>query len=313
MTIKNPQIQYYSFSFQDVDLLRESVLKWNLEVFPLEVAELKYNITQALTPQFLIGEGNFSCKTEQRGATPPGFRTFVIPANDAVNYCWRGRNLNGNHLSLFPLNGELHSVSNQTFHVFTVSFHHNLVDNACKTLGSIKLEEAIKTENVWRINGSTMQKMRVFAAAIIRQLAHGESITRLQQELLLEILLAVRNSEEARPKVELIQKHNMLKRATDWMRLHVIEPQPLSKFYNEMGMSERAIQTAFKDQFGLTLKSYYKNYRLSKVRHALKLADSRSVSEIAAHYGYWHMGQFSKDYKKLFGELPTHTLKRCDI
>lgn len=108
---------FYSSSFQDIDLLRDSVIEWNLEVFPLEVRSLGYEIKQAVTSNFLIGEGNFSCKTEQRGATPKGFRTFVIPANDSVHYNWRGRYLHGNCLSLFPENGELQSISNHTFHV----------------------------------------------------------------------------------------------------------------------------------------------------------------------------------------------------
>ena len=270
-------MQYYSSSFQDVDLLRESVLKWNLEVFPLELAELRYDITQALTPQFLIGEGRFSCKTEQRGATPSGFRTFVIPANDEVNYCWRGRILSGHHLSLFPPNGELHSVSNNTFHVFTVSFHHDLMEGACKTLGSVRLEKAIKNENVWHLKPSTLEQLRLLATTIMRQLSQGKSVAKLQQELLMAILIAVRNSEEAPPKIELIQKHNMLLKAADWMRHHVSEPQPLSKLYKGMGMSERSVQAAFKDQFGLPLKLYYKNYRLSKVHQALKLANGSTV------------------------------------
>ena len=35
----------------------------------------------------------------------------------------------------------------------------------------------------------------------------------------------------------------------------------------------------------------------------------RTVSEIARQHGFWHMGQFSADYKKIFTELPSKTLK----
>ncbi|RLD37204.1 MAG: AraC family transcriptional regulator, partial [Bacteroidetes bacterium] len=34
-----------------------------------------------------------------------------------------------------------------------------------------------------------------------------------------------------------------------------------------------------------------------------------SIANIARASGFWHMGQFYKDYKKFFGELPSDTLK----
>jgi AraC family ethanolamine operon transcriptional activator len=45
------------------------------------------------------------------------------------------------------------------------------------------------------------------------------------------------------------------------------------------------------------------------VHQALKQTNGKyPVVDIAAQYGFWHMGQFSKDYKNLFGELPSSTL-----
>lgn len=34
------------------------------------------------------------------------------------------------------------------------------------------------------------------------------------------------------------------------------------------------------------------------------------VTDIANDWGFWHMGQFAADYRELFGELPSQTLKR---
>ena len=303
---------FYSSSFQDIDLLRDSVIEWNLEVFPLEVRSLGYEIKQAVTSNFLIGEGNFSCKTEQRGATPKGFRTFVIPANDSVHYNWRGRHLHGNCLSLFPENGELHSISNHTFHVYTVSFHQSLFEVACETIQSKRLDHSVRGENVWLVEYHVMNTLRELARAILFRSSLNKPIQYLQQRLLKEILLAIRDSEERRPRTGNLKKHSIIKKASDWMRERISEPAPLSDLYQELSVSERAAQIAFKDQFGLSLKTYYKNYRLMKVREALRKANhDRTVSDIAAKFGYWHLGQFSKDYKNVVGELPSTTLKNA--
>jgi AraC family ethanolamine operon transcriptional activator len=35
------------------------------------------------------------------------------------------------------------------------------------------------------------------------------------------------------------------------------------------------------------------------------------ISEIAAHWGFWHLGMFSSYYKDLFGETPSATARRA--
>jgi AraC family ethanolamine operon transcriptional activator len=56
--------------------------------------------------------------------------------------------------------------------------------------------------------------------------------------------------------------------------------------------------------------AYLKLLRLIAVRHQLSQADPRqvTVTEIASHFGFWSSGHFSRDYKNLFGELPSVTL-----
>ena len=62
----------------------------------------------------------------------------------------------------------------------------------------------------------------------------------------------------------------------------------------------------------MTPKSYLAGQRLFGVHRELwRSAPSKAlVSNVAENWGYWHMGQFAADYRKLFGELPSSTLKR---
>jgi AraC family ethanolamine operon transcriptional activator len=39
-------------------------------------------------------------------------------------------------------------------------------------------------------------------------------------------------------------------------------------------------------------------------------APYRSVKAAALSCGFWHLGQFSRDYRLTFGELPSETLVR---
>lgn len=53
--------------------------------------------------------------------------------------------------------------------------------------------------------------------------------------------------------------------------------------------------------------------RLNRVRRELKTERPRfdSVQEAAARWGFWHLSHFSAEYKTMFGELPSDTLRRA--
>ncbi|WP_304639695.1 helix-turn-helix domain-containing protein [Pseudomonas sp.] len=74
-------------------------------------------------------------------------------------------------------------------------------------------------------------------------------------------------------------------------------------------MSERSIYNAFSKAFATTPKCYIKQLKLHKLREDLIQGKCRNVTEIALDYGFSHLGRFSSDYRKAFGELPSETLR----
>jgi transcriptional regulator GlxA family with amidase domain len=56
---------------------------------------------------------------------------------------------------------------------------------------------------------------------------------------------------------------------------------------------------------------YLRNARFEKAREALRRArPEESVTEIAMTLGFSHMGRFSVEYRRRFGERPSETLRR---
>ena len=79
-------------------------------------------------------------------------------------------------------------------------------------------------------------------------------------------------------------------------------------------VSQRTLQYAFVERFGLTPKAYLKVHRLNSVRRELRTANPEvgKVADIANRWGFWHMGQFAADYRSQFDELPSQTLARAN-
>jgi AraC family ethanolamine operon transcriptional activator len=76
-------------------------------------------------------------------------------------------------------------------------------------------------------------------------------------------------------------------------------------------VSRRTLQYCFQDVLGMAPATYLRTIRLNGARRDLcnAVSESRSVQDVAAAWGFWHLSQFATDYRKLFGMRPSDTLK----
>lgn len=80
-----------------------------------------------------------------------------------------------------------------------------------------------------------------------------------------------------------------------------------------VGIGQRALQYNFDLLLQLSPVAYLRIARLNLVRAELSAASSPrlTVTEIATRWGFLHLGRFSADYGKMFGEKPSETLRRA--
>ena len=78
-----------------------------------------------------------------------------------------------------------------------------------------------------------------------------------------------------------------------------------------LGLTTRTIQTACNLTLGISPINFLRSLRLSKVRKELEI--SKTVSDAATRWGFWHFGYFSRDYKEMFGELPSETWRKYKL
>ena len=75
-------------------------------------------------------------------------------------------------------------------------------------------------------------------------------------------------------------------------------------------VSERTLRYAFQEYVGLSPIAYLRACRLNRVRKALTVATApdSTVTQIAMHYGFMHLGRFASDYRRMFDQNPSETL-----
>jgi len=77
----------------------------------------------------------------------------------------------------------------------------------------------------------------------------------------------------------------------------------------QVGVSVRTMHDAVRQYRGMSLHRYLRLRRLWLVRRRL-LAGTHSVKASALAFGFWHLSDFSHNYRLQFGETPSATLAR---
>jgi transcriptional regulator GlxA family with amidase domain len=102
-----------------------------------------------------------------------------------------------------------------------------------------------------------------------------------------------------------------VKRAVDYMEAHLDSAVTLAAIVEASGVAGRTLLKHFRDTKGVSPMRYLCNARFEKVRESLARAQpGESVTTIAMSWGFSHLGRFSVEYRRRFGESPSETLER---
>lgn len=103
-----------------------------------------------------------------------------------------------------------------------------------------------------------------------------------------------------------------VQRVIDYLQVHAVLLPDMQTLCRVSELSERSLEYGFQEHLGITPTRYLRNLRLNGARlELLNVIDNRiKVSDIALKWGFLELGRFSGEYKFLFQELPSHTLRR---
>ncbi|MDF7822944.1 helix-turn-helix domain-containing protein [Pontiellaceae bacterium B12227] len=299
----------FSKTFKDFDELNAETKAWNIEISKLDNTPFHGKIFQFLSSDFLIGRGKFNGHLKQLGHPPTGFRTITVPAHPEFWMYWRGREVHGNNLMVFPLGSGIDTVSDPRFDIYTISVVESTLFGLADRLGFRGLEKFLKTQDVLLCDPARMSHLR---SCLHQSEAESEKrvpdATSTRNRVLIRLIEALCTA-----------KGDTTSNTASLRRLHAIatinrfimespdEIPTIKELCKLTKVSKRTLEYAFQEHYGILPKAYINAMRLNGARRVLRTTNS--VADAANAWGFWHMGQFAKDYRKLFGELPSETLR----
>ncbi|USD39480.1 helix-turn-helix domain-containing protein [Ferrimonas sp. SCSIO 43195] len=103
-----------------------------------------------------------------------------------------------------------------------------------------------------------------------------------------------------------------VKRVIDYLQAHAARLPTIPELCQVAELSERSLEYGFRDELGMTPVRYLRMVRLNGARCDLlrRRGQPTSVAEVALTWGFMEFGRFAGEYRKLFHELPSQTLKQ---
>ena len=129
------------------------------------------------------------------------------------------------------------------------------------------------------------------------------------ERLLLSFLLAGQTHQDAAARKGTVAP-SCVRRAEAFIHAVYAEPLTLGAIAQAAGVPARTLLDSFRRFRDTSPIRYLRDVRLDAARQVMRDGIAQTVAEAATGAGLFHLGRFSQDYAKRFGEHPSQTLRR---
>jgi AraC-like DNA-binding protein len=306
-------------SFGSFEELATIVHGYGADFRQISSSEKNHQVLQVMMDGVLMSRACFGCHVDQRGQTPRGLRTFALLEEGSPPMYWFGRSVGPEDLLVFPTHGEIEVISRPGFSTLTFSIAMDDLAEFFERSGGPDLNSVLYQEDTvvplapvhLHQLRNHLNRISFTHSTLQRSLALYDAYRDKLFALLLDIF---RSKAFPRPSLDHQFRSQVIRDVVALVNKRADEPLRLEDLCGAVKIPERTLNETFRRELGISPAAFMKGYRLFRVHRMLWWADPAlvGVTDVANTFGFWHMGQFAADYRKLFGELPSETLRRLN-
>lgn len=157
------------------------------------------------------------------------------------------------------------------------------------------------------------QMVGALAKSAPQVVAHAQVANAIEHAMIHAMLLAIDTGQKKELGLGLRNRRAILQGLEDFIAENVGRPLYLMDLCVALRTSERTLRRAFQEQLGISPNRYLWYRRMYLTNRALQLSSPAhtSVTLIAMEHGFWELGRFAAEYRRLFGEMPSTTLRKA--
>jgi AraC family ethanolamine operon transcriptional activator len=242
-----------------------------------------------------------------------------LPLTDGVEYTANGRTLPKNSFAVLEPGCEF-CVSTKVAHDWCVAF----VPTRLVAAVSDQVDTSSGSCWVTLPGGNAARRFReiiqevMIAAELCTDFESSPAATQAAEEMIrvaADVITGASGQRSHRGGRPTIDRDVMVQRMMMYLEQNVGRVVRVGDLAGAANVSERTLRNAFAEYFGASPAQYLQLRQLHQARRALFAADpeATTVSNVFIEHGVWSFGRFAANYRKLFGELPSQTLRTTSL
>ncbi len=288
----------------------------------LDPGELELDVALLQLPGMVITSLKTNRSLSLEGTFHRGWTSFVLSPNrvqtEPANWC--GVDVDANTLSISHPVREHYYRLPAHWHDIQIMVTDDLLRNADIASDAL-LDQALVPQHAHlplsaphaRRLTRQLHELLTPAAADPIGAQCDQQITALREQLIEELARAIEVGEINRNAAGPLQSTRHSHLVMDVMasvRNQIDLPATAEQLCEDMGLNQWRVQRSFRKVLGISPYQYLLRVRLNRARSDL-LRDSHSarITDIATTHGFASASEFSRHYKRFFGESPSSTLR----
>ena len=304
-----------SLSYSGIDLcsLNDLAEGWELDFIQLRPGKFSAFLSQFIAEDFHLGHTIFNCAVKQEGKSPEGVWTFAFI--NEVDIYWRNNIVPQNSIIIYAPGSEINGVSAADFEVMTFSISEINLRKLAKETDSEDFIDRLKSVEILVTEDSERSVLRRTIFDEIKNLtrkSNAQIRNGFMKSFGNRLIELMQGAQIYESKLSGEKRLKILHEAERIMLSNLTEHISVSDIASQLNVSDRTLLYTFKRRYDMGPKAYLKILKLNHVHKLIhKGIGSGTIASMARESGFWHMGQFHKEYKNFYGELPSETLKRA--
>jgi len=316
MADKDVDAAYQALEVFDSGLLSQAVAGSGLEHRQIGSGSFRGTLRRRQLGSVSVDSGRYSQSLESRGTFSPGAAVIGCILEEQEAGCINGCRFGRHDVVVFPAGSEMdYLVPAETHWVAVQAPVSLLIGNGipAESLARVAVFPATSPAN--SALADLLRRLVSPDGEDPWPMAGEDQESATATETLIEMIgrTLEQNDNRSGARRQTLQSRAALVRRFE---LSLADADPFNvripDLVSGLGVSQRTLEYVFRTHVGVSPKRYAQIVRLNHIqRELLKVtSESATIAETARRHGIRHLGRFSADYHRQFGEMPSETLRR---
>ncbi|TDO95782.1 helix-turn-helix domain-containing protein [Marinomonas balearica] len=296
----------------DADLHADNLTDWNQEYDQTSRGSFFGSITELAFSDLQVFQEYTSQALQQKCIVWSDSVWLGIPVENQEASRINGLSIHPNTIMCRPGDYEFQLTTPEDYDLYGMVVQLESLMNTAQIHGVELNWKELMQHGRLAIPEQTLRDVRIVLQRMLDMSAHTKA-NRMSHDVLMMALLEVLKEETPQPASTQTfhRRKEVVDAARSFIEAHSDTPLTVTDLCQVTNVSRRTLQYSFESIIGMSPIQYLRISRLNGARrNLLKSHGNATVSDVAATWGFWHLSQFAKDYKTLFGEKPSQTLEQ---